>query len=70
MASAKNESSATKRASNDSARMTVSVETAAQILGISRGAGYAAARSGQIPTIKIGKRVLVSRAWIEKVLAV
>ena len=70
MASAKNESSATKRARNNSARMTVSVETAAQILGISRGAGYAAARSGQIPTIKIGKRVLVSRAWIEKVLAV
>jgi excisionase family DNA binding protein len=49
--------------------MMVSVETAAQILGISR-AGYAAVRTGQIPSIKIGKRVLVSRAWIEKVLAV
>lgn len=70
MVSAKNEGLATKRASNTSARMTVSVETAAQILGISRGAGYAAVRSGQIPSLKIGKRVLISRAWIEKVLAV
>jgi excisionase family DNA binding protein len=50
-------------------RRTVSVEEAAAILGISRGAAYASARTGEIPTIRIGKRLLVPKAALEKLLA-
>lgn len=38
---------------------TVTVEQAASLLGIGRAAGYAAAQRGDVPTIRIGKRLLV-----------
>jgi excisionase family DNA binding protein len=41
---------------------TLTVEQAAQLLGISRGLAYQAAREGEIPTIRLGRRVLVPRA--------
>jgi excisionase family DNA binding protein len=65
MSNAKKEATA----GNDSPRMTVSVEHAAAVLGISRGAGYAAARNGELPTIRIGKRLLVPKAALERLLA-
>ena len=40
-------------------RKTVTVEEAATILGVGRNKAYEAARSGEIPTIRIGKRLLV-----------
>lgn len=44
-------------------RLTVSVEEAAVILGISRGSAYEAARRGDLPgVLRIGKRFLVSRS--------
>jgi excisionase family DNA binding protein len=49
-------------------RRTLSVEEAGRILGISRGAAYAHAKAGAIPTIKLGKRVLVPKAAFEKLL--
>lgn len=52
----------------DSECRTLSVEEAGRILGISRGAAYAHAKSGAIPTIKLGKRVLVPKAAFEKLL--
>jgi len=42
-----------------SERVTVTVEEAGQAIGLSRGAAYSAARRGDIPTVKIGKRLLV-----------
>jgi excisionase family DNA binding protein len=42
-----------------SARATITVEDAAQLLGIGRSAAYEAARRGDIPTLRIGRRVLV-----------
>jgi len=39
---------------------TCTVEQAARVLGIGRTAGYDAARRGDLPTIRIGRRVLVS----------
>ncbi len=42
-----------------SERVTVTVEEAGQAIGLSRGAAYNAARRGDIPTVKIGKRLLV-----------
>lgn len=49
-------------------RDTYTVEEAARKLGIGRNSCYAAARAGQIPTIKIGKRLLVPRADLDKLL--
>jgi excisionase family DNA binding protein len=37
-------------------------------LGISKGAAYEAARRGEIPTIKIGKGILVPLAALERML--
>jgi excisionase family DNA binding protein len=35
---------------------TLSIEQAAQYLGVSRAYGYAMAREGRLPTIKLGTR--------------
>jgi excisionase family DNA binding protein len=59
-----------RQASADSLCLTVSVEDAARMLGISRGAAYTHARDGSLPTIKLGKRLLVPKAALEKMLAV
>jgi hypothetical protein len=40
-------------------RATVSVEVAGKFLGVSRDSSYAAARTGELPTIRIGHRLLV-----------
>ncbi len=40
-------------------RLTMSVEQAAMALGVSRGTCYEAVRSGQIPTVRLGRRLLV-----------
>lgn len=42
--------------------LVMSVEEAARLLGISRGLAYESARRGQLPTIRIGRRLLVPRA--------
>jgi excisionase family DNA binding protein len=52
----------------DSQRKTVSVEEAARILGISRGAAYAYANDGSIPTIRLGRRLLVPKAGLNRLL--
>jgi excisionase family DNA binding protein len=50
------------------AQRTVSVEQAARELGIGRSSGYAAAHRGDLPTIKIGRRLLVPRAALDRLL--
>jgi excisionase family DNA binding protein len=40
-------------------RVTVSVEEAGRVLGLGRSAAYEAARRGQLPTRKLGRRLLV-----------
>jgi excisionase family DNA binding protein len=47
---------------------TVGIREAALILGIGRNQAYAAARSGDLPVLRIGGRILVSRAVLEKML--
>jgi excisionase family DNA binding protein len=47
---------------------TLRVEDAAKILGISRGMAYARAEDGSIPTIRLGKRLLVPKAALDKLL--
>jgi excisionase family DNA binding protein len=41
--------------------LTISVEDAARLLGISRGLAYEAARRGELPVIRVGRRLLVPR---------
>jgi excisionase family DNA binding protein len=53
---------------NQTERMTLTIPEAAKALGIGRNAGYEAARRGDIPTIRIGKRLLVPRAALERML--
>jgi excisionase family DNA binding protein len=47
---------------------TLKIEEAAKILGISRNTAYDAVRTGQLPIIKIGRRFLVPRAALERML--
>ena len=47
---------------------TMSIPAAAKLLGISRSAGYRAVASGQIPTIRIGRRLLVPTARLYQLL--
>jgi len=50
-------------------RETLTVEEASIVLGIGRTAAYEAARRGQIPAIRIGRRLVVPRAALGKMLS-
>ena len=50
--------------------LTCSVPEAARLLGVSRGVGYEAARSGDLPTIRLGRRLLVPRAALDRMLGI
>ena len=52
-----------------SRRETLSIVEAAHRLGIGRNQAYDAAKRGEIPVIKIGKRLLVPRAALERMLS-
>jgi len=47
----------------------MSVDHAAKLLGISRASAYTYARAGVLPTVRLGTRLLVPKAAIEKLLA-
>jgi excisionase family DNA binding protein len=49
-------------------RRTLTIEEAAKGLGISKASAYEAARTGELPTIKIGKRILVPVVALERML--
>ena len=49
-------------------RQTVTVPEAANILGIGRSGAYAAVRSGAIPAVRIGHRILVPVAALARLL--
>jgi excisionase family DNA binding protein len=49
-------------------KATLSMRETSKTLGISLGAAYAAAHAGELPTIRIGKRMLVVRAAFERML--
>jgi excisionase family DNA binding protein len=50
-------------------RLTLTVEEAAEVLGISRPTAYEAIQTGEIPHIRIGRRILIPRVALEKLLA-
>lgn len=47
---------------------TLSIVEAAKRLGIGRNQAYEAAERGDIPSIRIGKRILVPRLALERML--
>jgi len=49
-------------------RLTYDVGTAAKLLGLSRNSAYLACLNGQIPHLKIGKRILIPRIALERML--
>ena len=48
---------------------TYSIEEVATILGVGRATAYAAARRGDIPTVRLGRRLLVPRDALKRLLA-
>jgi excisionase family DNA binding protein len=50
-------------------RLTLTVEEAATLLGISRAFAYEAVNNGQIPSIRIGRRILIPKAALQRLLA-
>ncbi len=54
---------------NDGDILAWTIPEAAKKLGIGRNTAYEAARTGEIPTVKIGKRLLVPREALERKLA-
>ncbi len=51
-----------------SERLTYKIEEAGRLLGIGRNQAYEAARRGDFPVIKIGKRMLVPKAAFDRLL--
>jgi len=49
-------------------RLTLTVEETAKLLGIGRQLAYEMVKTGDIPSIRLGKRVLVPRRALEKLL--
>ena len=49
-------------------KRTLTVPEAAKALGISRTTAYEAARTGQLPIIRIGKRILVPAVALDRLL--
>lgn len=48
---------------------TVSVEEAGRLLGISRGSAYEAVKAGEIPSVRLGRRIVVPTAALRRLLA-
>ena len=51
-------------------KIVLSVEEVRRILGLSRGLTYEAIRNGEIPSIRIGHRILIPKVALEHMLGV
>ena len=49
-------------------RQTLSVEEVAEVLGIGRNSAYEAIRRGEIPALRLGRRLVVPRQALERLL--
>jgi excisionase family DNA binding protein len=50
-------------------KVTLTVEEAGKLLGISRPLVYQMAKSGQLPILRFGKRILIPKVAFEEMLA-
>lgn len=53
---------------DNSERKTLTVEEAAKELGLGKNAAYEGVRTEQIPSIRIGRRILVPRVALDRML--
>ena len=53
----------------DNERLTYDVGTAAKLLGLSKNSAYQACLTGQIPHLKIGKRILIPKISLARMLS-
>jgi hypothetical protein len=51
-------------------KLTVSVEVAGRAFGLGRNSSYEACRTGQIPNMRIGGKVVVPTAPLRKMLGI
>ena len=51
-----------------SERVVLNVEEARVLLGLSRGLMYEAIRRGEIPSLRVGRRILIPRAALMRLL--
>jgi len=49
--------------------LTMTVEQAAEALGISRSLAYEAVRTEELPSVRVGRRILIPRAALEEWLS-
>ncbi len=49
-------------------RLCITVPEAAKMLGLSRNFAYELVKRGQLPVIRLGKRLLIPRVALEKML--
>lgn len=54
---------------DDGEKVVLTVVEAARILGIGRSAAYQGVKTGELPTIRIGRRLLVPVVALERLLA-
>ena len=47
-------------------RLTVTVEQAARLLGIGRNVAYEAVKTGQLPSARIGRRIVIPRVALDR----
>jgi excisionase family DNA binding protein len=59
----------TTPARNAPERETLSVIEAGRRLGLGKDAAYRAAKSGELPVLRIGRRMLVPRRALDRMLA-
>jgi len=50
-------------------RLTLSVDEAAQVLGISRTTAYECVRTGELRAVRLGRRLVIPKAAIADLLA-
>lgn len=53
---------------SDNERMVLTPAEAGRILGLSRNSVYQGCLSGQIPCLRIGRRILIPKARLEELL--
>jgi len=54
--------------SNGVETLTITVPQAAELLGISSNAAYIGVKRGHIPSVRIGRRILIPRVALERML--
>ena len=68
-ATAREDNEGHARRPGSSGRLALSVEEASHLLGISKWLAYEMVAHGQIPAIRFGRRLVVPRAALERMLA-